>query len=162
MVPAMNANEQLITRFYEAFSRRDAATMASCYAPDARFSDPVFPSLQGSEIIDMWTMLTGALRESSITFSDVRADDKGGSAHWEARYLYSATGRRVHNIIEARFTFADGRFATHRDQFDLWRWSRQALGPVGLLLGWSPIVRNKVQATAAQRLADYRAKQQRA
>jgi hypothetical protein len=156
----MNAHEQLIHRFYEAFSRRDAATMASCYAPDARFSDPVFPSLQGQAIIDMWTMLTSALREASITFGDVRADERGGSAHWEARYLYSATGRRVHNIIDARFTFAPGepRFATHDDRFDLWRWSRQALGPVGMLLGWSPIVRNKVRATAAARLADWQAR----
>jgi hypothetical protein len=156
----VNAHEQIITRFYEAFARRDAAVMASCYAPDARFSDPVFPSLRGPEIVDMWTMLTKALRESSITFGDVRADERGGSAHWEAKYLYSATGRRVHNIIEARFTFAAGneiKFATHEDRFDLWRWSRQALGPVGVILGWSPIVRNQVRATAAKRLADYRA-----
>lgn len=25
--------------------------------------------------------------------------------------------------------------AEHRDRFDLWRWSRQALGPVGVVLG---------------------------
>ena len=40
------ANSALIDRFYEAFGRRDHETMAACYAPDARFSDPVFQDLR--------------------------------------------------------------------------------------------------------------------
>ena len=38
-----------------------------------------------------------------------RVDDRGGSAHWEAWYTFSATGRKVHNVVEANFEFADGR-----------------------------------------------------
>ena len=33
----MNPNEQTIHRFYDAFAKLDAATMAACYAPDAEF-----------------------------------------------------------------------------------------------------------------------------
>jgi ketosteroid isomerase-like protein len=151
----MNANEQLIQRFYDAFGRRDLDGMAACYAPDVRFSDPVFPSLRGPEVMAMWSMLSAAPGERIITCADVRADEREGSARWDARYVFSQTGRPVHNIIRARFTFDGGRIDTHRDEFDFWRWSRQALGAAGLLLGWTPFLRASVQAKAAARLAKY-------
>ncbi len=74
-------------------------------------------------------------------------------AHWEAHYLFSATGRIVHNIIDAEFDFdAAGLITRHRDRFDFWRWSRQALGPPGVLLGWSAWLRHRVRAQAATNL----------
>ena len=45
------------------------------------------------------------------------------------------TGRPVHNIIDAQFTFRDGLIVTHIDTFNLWRWSRMALGPKAVALG---------------------------
>ncbi|MBC7438095.1 MAG: nuclear transport factor 2 family protein, partial [Bdellovibrionales bacterium] len=48
-----------------------------------------------------------------------------------------------------------GLIATHRDRFDFWAWSRQALGTPGLLLGWTPMLRNKVRTTAASNLKKY-------
>ena len=61
------------------------------------------------------------------------------SAHWEATNPFSATGRLVHNIIDAEFEFdSAGLITRHRDRFDFWRWARQALGAPGLLLGWNP------------------------
>ncbi|MOA55161.1 hypothetical protein D3C78_1789040 [compost metagenome] len=42
----------------------------------------------------------------------------------------------------------DGLICQHDDTFDLWRWSRQALGVPGMLLGWSPLVQNKVRLQA--------------
>lgn len=151
----MNANEATLRRFYEAFQRRDAATMVACYAPDVRFSDPVFPDLRGPQAGLMWQMLCERGKDLRLEFSDVRADDATGSAHWEAWYTFSATGRKVHNVIDATFEFRDGRIVRHTDRFDLYRWSRQALGPAGLLLGWSPLLQNKVRAMAAKGLADY-------
>jgi len=62
----------------------------------------------------------------------------------------------VHNIIDAQFTFRDGLIASHRDRFDFWSWSRQALGAPGLLLGWTPALRRKVQARAAANLKAFR------
>lgn len=154
----MHPNEELITRFYEAFSRRDGESMASCYQPDASFSDPVFPSLDGDGAGDMWRMLTEGADDLRVEFSGVRADDSRGEAHWEAWYTFSATGRQVHNVIDATFEFRDGLIARHEDRFDFWRWSRQALGAPGLFLGWTPIVKNKVRATAGKRLDTWRAK----
>ncbi len=154
----MHPNEQLLTRFYTAFAARDGATMAACYAPDASFDDPVF-SLRGAQVGAMWRMLCANAREFSVEFSDIRANGTGGSANWQARYLFSQTGRRVHNIIASSFTFRDGLIAVQRDVFDFWRWSRQALGAAGWVLGWSPPLRAKVRAQAGKNLERWIANQ---
>ena len=154
----MSANEETIRRFYAAFQKRDAATMASCYAPDVRFSDPVFTDLRGGDAGAMWKMLCERGKDLKIEFSGVSADGATGRAHWEAWYTFSTTGRKVHNVIDATFEFRDGMIVKHTDRFDLYRWSRQALGVAGVLLGWSPLLQNKVRAMAAKGLADYRAR----
>ncbi len=59
-------------------------------------------------------------------------------------------------MIHAEFRFRDGRILAHVDDFDLWRWSRQALGLPGVLLGWSPLLRSKVRSQAAAQLARFR------
>ena len=157
MAEDATANSALIDRFYEAFGRRDHETMAASYASDARFSDPVFQDLQGEEVGAMWRMLCERGLDLELNHSAVRAEDDRGSAHWEAEYTFTATGRPVHNVIEARFRFRDGLIAEHNDEFGLWRWARQALGPVGVLLGWSPPVQNKVRAQARRNLDEFMA-----
>lgn len=149
------ANAALIERFYGAFGRRDHATMAACYAPDARFSDPAFGELRGAEVAAMWRMLCESAEDLAISCSDVSADAERGSAHWQADYTFTATGRPVHNEIDASFRFADGLIAEHDDRFSIWRWSRQALGTTGLLLGWTPLVGVQVRRQARARLADF-------
>lgn len=149
-------NAELIQRFYSAFQKLDAETMAACYARDVRFSDPVFVGLQGDEAGDMWSMLCSRAEDFSLTFDSVHADDHAGSARWVATYRFSATGRQVVNHIHARFVFRDGLIVEHRDHFDLWRWSRQALGAKGLLLGWAPPVQAAIRRQAARGLAQFR------
>ena len=151
-------NAAVIERFYEAFQRRDAETMAACYARDVIFSDPVFGELHGDEARDMWRMLISRAQEFSLTFSDVSADDHRGRAHWIASYLFSQTGRRVVNRIEAQFVLRDGLIVEHRDRFDLWRWAAQALGAKGAVLGWTPFVQNAIRAQARRGLSAWRAK----
>ena len=144
-------NAALLERFYAAFAHRDAAAMSACYAPAARCTDPVF-DLAGDVVGAMWSMLCERATDLRVEWRDIRADDSHGSAHWEPRYTFSATGREVHNVIDAAFTFAAGRIVRHVDTFDLWRWSRMALGAKGLLLGWSPLVRNAVRQQARRGL----------
>ena len=107
----------------------------ACYAPTVTFSDPVFPDLVGDQARGMWRMLCARGKDLRIEFRDVRAGDHTGSAHWEAWYTFSSTSKPVHNVIDATFTFSDGLIVTHVDRFDLYRWSRQALGVTGVLLG---------------------------
>ena len=153
----MHPNAALITRFYEAFQKRDAATMAACYHEDVVFSDPAFPDLRGKRAGAMWTMLCGRAKDLSIEFSEVSADDKTGKAHWDARYTFS-TGNRVLNRIDATFEFRDGLIVKHTDHFDFKVWSGQALGLFGKLFGWTTFLQKKVQSEAEKGLVAFEAK----
>jgi uncharacterized protein len=153
------SNEQLIERFYSAFDNHDGDTMAACYAPGAHFSDPVFTDLRGEEPGAMWRMLTGRSEDLRVELAEHEADDERGSAHWIAHYTFGQTGRPVVNDIQASFRFADGLIVEHRDEFDLYRWTRQALGPMGLVLGWTPIVQGSVRKRARAGLDEFMAEQ---
>jgi ketosteroid isomerase-like protein len=153
-VAQQHPHAELIERFYDAFARLDGDAMAACYAPDARFSDPVFTDLRGGEPGAMWKMLTGRAQDLEVRLVEHEADDERGSAHWLADYTFR-TGRRVHNDVRAEFRFRDGLIAEHRDTFSFHGWSRQALGPVGLAAGWTPMVRGKVQREARAGLDEY-------
>ena len=157
MADAARANAALIERFYSAFARRDVETMLSCYRPDVVFCDPVFGTLSGSQARAMWRMLNARAVDLAVEFGEVAATGGGGSAHWEARYTYTATGRPVHNRIAASFEFRDGSIARHVDRFSLWRWAAMALGSQGALLGWLPPVRSAIRASAAKARAAYMA-----
>ena len=136
---------ELITKFYEAFSRRDAEGMVACYADDVVFSDPVFKELRGIEAKNMWRMLCERGADLKVVFRDVTSDGTTGSAHWDADYTFSLTGRQVHNVIDATFELRDGKIVRHKDVFDLWRWAGMALGAKGKLLGWAPPVQNAIR-----------------
>jgi ketosteroid isomerase-like protein len=151
----MNANEQLIHDFYSAFQRRDGEALAACYDEQAVFSDPAFGTLHGAEIGGMWRMLCERGRDLQISFDRIQADEHAGGAHWEARYTFSTTGRRVHNLIDASFKFKGGKIIEHHDRFNFWRWSSMALGPLGLFLGWLPAVQARVRAQARAGLAAF-------
>jgi ketosteroid isomerase-like protein len=148
-------NEELIQSFYGAFGRHDGHAMAACYASDARFSDPVFTDLKGREPGAMWRMLTERAEDLEISLVEHEAGDATGSAHWLADYTFAQTGRKVHNDIHASFRFADGLIAEHHDTFSFYAWARQALGLPGTLLGWTPIVRGKVQGQARRGLDEF-------
>jgi ketosteroid isomerase-like protein len=155
---AAERNEATIRRLYEALDRHDGEAMAACYAPDARFADPVFPELHGDQPGDMWRMLTARASDLRCELPDARADAQAGAARWVATYTFGQTGRRVTNRVRSDFRFADdGLILEQRDDFHFWRWARQALGAPGLLLGWSPLLRKRVRASAAAELARYRA-----
>jgi ketosteroid isomerase-like protein len=151
-------NEATIRRLYEALNRHDGEAMAACYAADAEFSDPVFPALRGSQVGDMWRMLTERATDLRVELPDAHADAEAGAARWIARYTFGPTGRSVTNRVRSDFGFdAAGLITRQRDDFSFWAWSRQALGTVGLLLGGTPLVRARVQRNAAVDLARFRA-----
>lgn len=154
----MHPHAALIGRFYDAFARRDADTMAACYHADATFSDPVFRDLRGPQVPAMWRMLAARAKDLTVTHRDVVADDHSGRAHWEATYSFGKTGRHVHNRIDASFEFKDGLIARHVDRFDLYAWTRMALGPTGALLGWTPLVQGRVRREGMAGLRPFMAK----
>ncbi|MEM8712641.1 MAG: nuclear transport factor 2 family protein [Planctomycetota bacterium] len=154
----MHPNHTLLEQFYTAFQNRDADAMGACYANSARFSDPVFRDLSADEARAMWRMLIERGKDLRLTFDSVVANDKHGSAHWEATYTFQATGQLVTNSIQASFEFRDGLIERHVDAFPLYKWSRMALGAKGTLLGWTPLVQGKIRSMADRQLRKYLAK----
>ncbi len=142
--------KETIENFYTAFTNLDAETMAACYHNDIQFEDPAFGPLKGDKAKNMWRMLCNSQKEKGNDFivkvSGIEYKDEKGKAHWEAWYTFSKTGRKVHNIIDAEFKFKDGKIIEHIDTFNLYRWSKQALGFKGYLLGWTSFFRKKLNA----------------
>jgi ketosteroid isomerase-like protein len=144
-----------VREFYEAFAAGDAETMAAQYADHVHFRDPAFGDLHGEDARDMWRMLVTNARDLTVELLSESEDGDVGRARWRATYTFSQTGRPVVNDVTAAIRLRDGRIVDHVDTFDFHRWSRQALGPVGLLLGWTPFLRNKVNRTALVGLRRY-------
>tara|TARA_B110000211_G_C14072377_1_gene550508 strand:+ start:2381 stop:2854 length:474 start_codon:yes stop_codon:yes gene_type:complete len=151
----MNHSE-IIEQFYTSFSNGNAEEMIACYHKDIVFRDPVFGTLQGEEAVKMWEMLLSKRTDSTkISFSNVKTSNDTGTANWRAEYIYGEKKRKIINIISAHFKFKDGKIIEHVDSFDLWKWSGQALGPIGVLLGWTPFIKNKIQKTVKRRLSKF-------
>ena len=149
--------KETIEKLYASFASLDAKGMAACYADDALFEDEAF-SLRGRHAIGgMWSMLLDAIRKRGRKDWKLEVRDiTDNSAHWEPTYRFPATGRLVHNVIDAEFEFdSQGLIKRQRDRFDFWRWSRQALGLRGALLGWSEFLRSKVRRAATRSLAKH-------
>ena len=152
----MHPHESLLRQFYACLADRDAEGMSRCYHPEVAFSDPVFPMLHGDEAGDMWRMLLARANDLAVTLDEASADAQGGWARITARYTFTRTGRLVTNHVRGMFAFRDGLIVRHYDSFSLWRWSAQALGPIGVVLGWAPPLRWKVRKDAARQLAKFR------
>ncbi|MES1160232.1 MAG: nuclear transport factor 2 family protein [Bacteroidota bacterium] len=156
----MSEEEQLIKVFYTCFQRKDWKGMLDCYHKDIFFYDAIFQNLEGPEVHAMWEMLLRNAKDLELSFSNIQMepDSTYGSCNWVATYTFSQTGRRIVNKGKALFTFSEGKIAEHQDVWSLWRWIRQALGFPGFLLGWTPILQNKIRRQARQNLEKFRAR----
>ena len=152
----MSPNENTIAKFYTAFSNGNAVQMCECYHPNIEFQDPVFGILKGDEVCKMWKMLIEKSKGNlQIDFSDIKADEYTGSARWIAAYNFSKTNRKVINSISAQFKFQEGLIIKHTDNFDIWKWAKQAFGWKGFLLGWTGFMQKRIQSQALSNLKNY-------
>jgi ketosteroid isomerase-like protein len=149
-------NEALIHEFYSAFQQRDAAKMNACYSDDIVFSDPVFGLLHGDQVKAMWELLCNTAMDLKITFWNITdVGDEYYTCNWQAAYTFSQTGRKVINNVKAFMRIRNGKIIEHSDGFSLHKWSKQALGFSGWLLGWNGYFRKKIQNKAHSRLIRY-------
>lgn len=152
----MHTNEELIQKFYTAFGNKDYSTMNSCYSNDIVFFDPVFGLLNGEEPKKMWEMLCKRSTDLNITYGNIiKLDDEYSTCDWVATYTFTKTGKKVINKIRANMKFADGKIIEHSDAFSLHRWSAQALGFSGWLLGWNRFFQQKIKNSARKSLMQY-------
>lgn len=152
------ATDQLLTTFYTAFQNRDYKTMQACYADNASFSDEVFVDLDAAQVKAMWEMLCIKGKDLHIEFFNIKTDEGKGSAQWNATYSFSTTNRKVLNKIKAEFTFENGKIKSHRDHFNFYAWTKQAIGLPGLLFGWTKAFKEKVRLQARKNLDDFMSK----
>lgn len=150
---------ELVSQFYNALAARDGDAMAACYHDDIVFEDPAFGELSGSDPGDMWRMLCSSDTDLAVTHTLGAVTETTASANWVAKYTFTATGRAVTNNVAASMKFRDGKIIDHRDVFDFWEWSSQALGAPGKFLGWTPFLKAKVQKTTRENLDTFQAKQ---
>ena len=146
-------NLELLNKFYKSFKKGDAASMVQCYHLNVEFQDPAFGQLRNGKPAKMWEMLLSNKEASpQISFDVLFADKNQGEVEWVAEYFFGPDKRKVINRVKAEFKFKDGKIINHKDSFNLWIWSRQALGVLGLLIGWTPFMRSKIQKMANSRL----------
>ena len=91
-------------------------------------------------------------------FRNISSNGKFVYAHWDAYYTFSRTGNKVINRIDATFEIENGQIVKHTDHFSFYTWAKQALGITGLLLGWTDVIKNKIQTTAKENLEKFMAK----
>ncbi len=104
----------------------------------------------------MWEMLLSKKdSKASINYEILEVDDKRAKVFWKAEYKYGLKRRAVVNKVTANFIFKDGMILKHIDDFNLWVWSRQALGTSGYLLGWSSYMRHQIQKKTEGLLSSY-------
>ena len=146
----------IVNQFYTAFSEGDVEIMVGCYSNDTHFCDPVFGDLYGTEAKNMWRMLIARSKGGlKIDYKILAVKDDKVSVKWVAEYVFSQTARKVVNHITAEIVLRDGKIIQHTDTFDLWKWSSQALGLKGYLLGWTGLVQNKIRQNAQGSLKKY-------
>ncbi len=152
----MNQNEQTIHNFYTAFATLNVTAMCECYHKNIQFQYPIFGVLKETDVCHMWKMLIEKSEGNiKIEFKDIKANSFTGLAQWTATYNFSKTNRIVVNVINTQFQFQDGLISRHTDLFDIWKWSKQALGFKGLFLGWTGFMHRKIQKKAAVSLKNY-------
>lgn len=129
--------------------------MQECYADNATFNDPVFINLNSEQAKAMWEMLCLRSKDLKIEYKNITAEGKQATAEWIAHYTFSVSGKKVVNSIKASFLIENGKIIKHTDNFNFYKWSKQAIGIPGVLLGWTNLFKNKVRRGAMESLAGF-------
>lgn len=118
--------------------------MVQQYHSQIEFEDPAFGKLSGDKAKNMWRMLCKSSSNLEISYTFTNIVEEKVKANWEAKYVFSKTGRKIHNKIFAEFEIKDGKIIKHKDKFNLYYWAIQAFGVKGVLVGWSPMFKSKL------------------
>lgn len=145
--------------------------MAACYGPQTSFFDPAFAELSNGDPGRMWQMLCSQATDLQVVLDRIGLVAEPTAklvapglalvgAQWTATYTFSVTGRKVVNVVTSRMQIdrQAGVIVRQDDSFDFWKWSRQALGVPGILLGWTGFLQAKVQKMARGNLKKFGAR----
>lgn len=153
---------ETLQKFSQHLSNLDADALVQLYHNDVIFEDPAFGRIKGERVKDMWRLLLGRKVETKLEINviDVQSDGLTGTASWEAKYLFNVTGRKVHNKITSTFELMDGLIIKQDDKFDLYKWSKQAMGMTGTIVGWTKFFQHNLQGKTEYMLDNFIAKKE--
>ncbi|HJS01067.1 MAG TPA: nuclear transport factor 2 family protein [Flavobacterium sp.] len=150
-------SEKTIHQLYTSLATGNISNIEACYASKVKFHDPIFGTLLDYEVPKMWKMLTKKSKGNlEIEYSILKCNDFKASVKWTAKYTFGKKNRKVINNIKSEFHFKDGLIIKQDDDFDIWAWSKQALGLSGILLGWTGYLQRKIQLQAINSLKNYK------
>ena len=148
-------NTKVVDDFYKAFAKKDGQAMTAAYAPNAVFSDPVFPKLTNGKGPAMWRMLCQS-EDLKLRHEIVKVDGDTVTAKWIANYTFA--GRPIENHVTARIKLQDGKIVQHEDSFDMKAWLRQAYGAAARLPFAETVLGGITRHVAGNRLDAFIAK----
>ncbi|WP_144665860.1 nuclear transport factor 2 family protein [Dokdonia sp. Hel_I_53] len=152
-------NKELLEKFYTSFAQGNFKGMTECYDENILFKDPVFGTLRGKRARAMWEMLLSRKsKDLEINYEIINSTTEQGNVRWTATYLYGKKKRKVINNVSSNFKFKNGKIVEHIDSFNLWKWTKQALGSIGYVLGWTPFLKKKMQDATNKKLDDFSGK----
>jgi hypothetical protein len=146
----MHPHETLLRRLFDRLAARDAEGADSCYHAEVFLTNPLFARLRGADALRLWRLVFEEASDWRLEARAISADEDGGRAEWSATYTLG--GRRFATEGRSLFAFREGLVCRHYDAFSLWRWIAQAIGPMGVALGWFGPVRWAVRQRLARRL----------
>ncbi len=151
------ALEAQLRQFYADFERGASEACLAQLHPKVSFRDPFFGERKGAGVVAMIRMLcAGRTPDRRFEVHSVSVHDAThATVQWTAHYTFTLTGRRIANCISTPVELREGRLYRYEDRFDTWAWHRMAFGPLGWILGWTPLLTGRVSATLDRRLASF-------
>lgn len=112
--------------------------MLDYYHKNVVYDDVGFGKQKGENAKAVWQFLIENVDKNAvITFSNIQTFATTGQVNWSTTYYFGK--RKIKNNITATFRFQDDKIIYHKDDYSLWKWSQQAFGILGYLIGWSPV-----------------------
>ncbi len=128
--------KQFATKFFSAFGGKRLDEMASMYAEDVQFKDPIFEYDSRAGTMKMWSSLLAIGEDLKVNYQVTSVEGEQVKGRWVADYKLN--GRPVHNEVDNTLTIVDGEIVASEDQFDFVAWARQAI-PGGGMAAFAPV-----------------------
>ncbi len=120
-------NEEIIRRFCEAWSRRNADELIDYFADDAVYHNMPMPPVSGKPaILAVWQQFIAP--SQSIEWENLHVASRGDVVFTERIDRYVMGDRQVELPVAGVFELKDGKIKAWRDYFDMATWARQTSG----------------------------------
>lgn len=148
--PLSQTASAVVNRFFESYQRSDWQSMARCYHDKASFSDPIYPDLREENIVYLWFSRLSKHQSIDLQYRVVFADERKAQVEWTAISPFNGKAVKIEGL--STFALWDETIVRHVDEFSFVKWSRQAQGLKGWLLGGSRFYQARVQRSARSQL----------